>query len=426
MKKSGNLMVLLFFVSFSQTAIFGCFNPIFSMYLKDYLNFSGRETGLVMGISVLASIISTLLIAGITARTGVGNRRMLIILHSMAAVTALVFSSQNTFVPVLIVYFMYNFAIGPTIGLINGLIFSSLGDKRKSYGRVRLGGTAGWITSGWFFGFFYMRLMHAGNTDYLSHAYYFAAFFSVLVIILVGLVPKPESEIITRRELSDKPGKLSLSWLADAKVRSVLIVFLLAGMIDVFYYFGAGPYLKHRGYAEADISPLLALGQVTEIIALFFLERIIKKIGYKRTILAGLLMQVMRYVLFSVGLPFHALPLIVLFHGPVIAFLYMTSTMMIDALVDDKIRNSVHQIISMLWIGLASFTGNIIAGFSMDLFTADGKDVNYTFFWIIPAGVTGAVIFLMLILVKREKVLSSIACASSVDADLGLTIREKY
>ncbi|MBN1498691.1 MAG: MFS transporter [Spirochaetes bacterium] len=408
MKKPKYLMILLFFVSFAQTGLIGCFLPVFSVYLKDYLKFSGSQTGMILGISVIASIFATLIITGITGKTKLDNRNMIIILHSMAALFAVIFTFQHSFILVLAINLLYTFSLGPTNGLINGFIFASLGDQRKRFGLIRLGGTIGWIASGWGFGFVYLRLLHNNDVNYLSHSFYFAAFFSLLVIILVFFIPSPEADARSAENVNIKSGKLSLAWLHDSRIRNILIVFLLAGLVDVFYYFGVGPYLKSRGYLESDISPLMTLGQITEICALFFLEKIVKKIGYKNTVLLGLAAQMLRYFLFAAGVPLLGLPFIILLHGFVVAFLYTTVTMMIDSMIGDEVRSSVHQIIAMLWTGVASSLGNLLAGFSMDFSTSGGKTVQYGYFWLVPAVGTAAALILMMFSVRPDSRLSSV------------------
>jgi MFS family permease len=136
---------------FFQLFSFGSFIPLLPHYLTGYLALSGAETGVILSISVLVSVLSPLLAMTIADRL-VSVRNLFVWTHAIGAVLMLSLTWVDGFWPVLAVYSVHQFVLGPTVGLINTLVFQNLPGGSKTFGDVRVWGTVGWVAAGWVFG----------------------------------------------------------------------------------------------------------------------------------------------------------------------------------------------------------------------------------------------------------------------------------
>ncbi len=94
---------LLFFL---QYLINGAIFPIFALYMKNYLQFSGAQVGIILAMSSVTALVSPLL-GAVVADKYLSAERLFGICHLIAAGLLLLLAVQKTFLPVLILYFFF-------------------------------------------------------------------------------------------------------------------------------------------------------------------------------------------------------------------------------------------------------------------------------------------------------------------------------
>ena len=78
--------------------------------------------------------------------------KLLAVLHVIGGAAMFAMSLQTSFWPFLLLMLVYQLAFTPTLTLTNAIAFHHLQDGR-SFGKIRLWGTIGWIAASWPFVF---------------------------------------------------------------------------------------------------------------------------------------------------------------------------------------------------------------------------------------------------------------------------------
>jgi MFS family permease len=177
---------------------------------------------------------------------------------------------------------------------------------------------------------------------------------------------------------------------------------MFASIADKTYFLGIAPFLKFSGFSESSIMPIISIGMVPEIAAMFILYTLIKRFGYKNILSAGIVAHILRFILFIISSESSASYLIIpgiLLHGLTFAFYVAVAYIFLDTFCTENTRSTMHLLYAFAVSGTGNSVGNIIGGILMDysLFLRG----NYTLFWLFPALVSAAS-FIML----RRKITS--------------------
>jgi len=159
------------------------------------------------------------------------------------------------------------------------------------------------------------------------------------------------------------------------EVLTVAVVMLLMVGMDRFYVYGGSPLLSSLGVPSSSIMPILSLGQLPELFALFFLGRLIRRWGYRRVLLFGLTFQVFRFVVFTAAgwLPLGVVAFGFSVHGFTYAFGIALCSMYVDAHCAPHNRGGVHQILQLVSFGVGNVIGNVSAGILAETGEAVGR-----------------------------------------------------
>jgi hypothetical protein len=196
--------------------------------------------------------------------------------------------------------------------------------------------------------------------------------------------------------------------LVKKEVLLLSAVSFFVSFIDRYFYFGTAPFLRQIGFHEADIMPAMSLGQVPEVFAMVLLGFFIARLGSKKVLAIGVLMEVARFAAFAVGAPVLLVLTGLSFHGIAYAFFFTTAFIYLDRHCDSNSRSGVHQLFAIINTGFGSFFGSLVAGKTLDFFKIPGTgQVDYQGFWAVPTFLS-IFTFIVLILLFRKKAEASI------------------
>ena len=384
-----HLSLLMFF----QLSVVGSFLPIISIYLKEYLNFTGIQVGVILSISAIPSIAAPFISAWIVDRI-ITSRRLLILCHASAAVALIFISFQQSFSSVLITYLLYMMVLVPTFALVNALVFQN-SESGSSFGSIRVWGTVGWIVAGWLVSFIWKI---TEGPDNMPYALWMSALFSIVMVFLTIKLPKI---LLKKNKKVSLIPKEALAVVIKPEVILLLFIVFLSACADKFYLYGSPLFLSDIGIGKDNILLVLSLGQFPEIIMLFALAAIIKKLDFKNIFTIAFVMQIIRFLIFWLNGPVVLTYFGVSLNGFIYSLFYTGALIYLDKFTDEKSRSGVHQIFSLVFVGLSGLLGNLMAGWVADNYLV-GNSLDFKVFWIVPTVFSVLTLLIVNLFMKRK------------------------
>src|SRR5262249_38883349 len=145
-------------------------------------------------------------------------------------------------------------------------------DPQRDFGLVRLWGTIGWIAAAWPYIFFPDR----------TNMFYFTGAASLLLaafsLTLPHTPPRPAAT-----------GESSLAWLEAAKFLRYPFIFVLFvvtfidAMVHQCYFIWTETFLQHIHVPKNWTGTVMSIGQIAEIGTMAILGMVLKRLGWRTT-----------------------------------------------------------------------------------------------------------------------------------------------
>jgi len=314
----------------------------------------------------------------------------------------------------------------PTISMTNSIAFANITDPLREFGRVRLWGTIGWIAAAWPFVFILLDWQKvpalgetAGLVDWLGKAFstgltgqalnqgkswaFLASGIASLLLAAFSLTlphtpPKPVQH-----------GENSLAWLEAIKLlkHPFLFVLFIVTLIDATVHDGffifAFRYLGDIGVPGNWIQAAMSVGQLAEIGTMAILGYVLKTLGWRTTMILGILGHTARFCIFAfVQDPYAAVAANAL-HGICYAFFFATLYILVDDVFPKDARTSAQGLFNFLILGLGPIISRYLWPFLRDRHQfADGK-IDYQTVLLYPAGAAAAAALILLLFFHPPK-----------------------
>jgi hypothetical protein len=315
----------------------------------------------------------------------------------------------------------------PTISVTNTIAFANLKDAQKDFGPVRLWGTIGWIAASWPFIFILVdwdKVRALGEVGFItwlgdalgtplagtplnqgkSWAFLTSGIASLLLaafsLTLPHTPPNPAKE-----------GKNQLAWLEAMKLlkHPFLLVLFVVTFIDATvhdgFFFYAFTYLGKVGVPSNWIQPAMTVGQIAEIVTMAILGYVLKNLGWRYTMVLGILGHAARFTVFALFPEPYAAVAVNVLHGICYAFFFATLYIFVDDVFPKDARTSAQGLFNFLILGLGPITSRYLWRSLQDAYTVekivDGvatKEVQYNQLLLYPAGAAVAAAVLLLVL----------------------------
>jgi MFS family permease len=280
---------------------------------------------------------------------------------------------------------VHAFCSAPAWSLAATVVFSVLRDARNEFGSVRAVATVGWM-AGCF-------LVSAVGADTSALSGFSGAIAWLLVAGLSFLLPKvppsASSGTVTWRE---RFGLDALTLLRDRNHRVVFVTTALFSIPLAAFYPYTPPHLRALGFEHS--ASWMALGQVTEVIAMIALARLLTHWRLKWILGVGLLLGGLRYALCALDTR-SGLIAGIFMHGASYTLVSITAQIYLDQRVDPAWRARAQALMSLLVSGVANLVGYLGTGAWFAVQTGT-QGVAWTPFWLglAAAGTAVAVFFL--------------------------------
>jgi nucleoside transporter len=395
------MMVLEFFV-------WGAWLPFIFNYLPS-LAFTPGQQALILNSFPLAAIIGVFFGNQFADRNFAAEKFLAFSqLIAGAAMIGLAFTADfRLFLALMLVHCLFYV---PTLSVTNSIAFAHLKDT-KDFGFIRMGGTVGWILAAWPFTFILVdwakvAAAHpAGLIDWLVTAlgaglsgpalqkatrwtFVLAGVSSlVLAAFSLALPPTPARKAQTAQD--------KLAWIEALRLlrRPFVLVLWIVAFADSFvinaYFYWAATFLGSPavGIKGNWIMPIMSIGQVAEIVAMAILALTLKRLGWRATMILGILAHVLRFAVFAFFPQCTTLIIMVfILHGVCYAFFFATVYIFVDEFFPKDARSSAQGLFNVMILGLGPIACNTLCPFLTNRFTA-GDLIDFRTLFLIPCGV---------------------------------------
>ncbi|MFN2152346.1 MAG: MFS transporter, partial [Anaerolineales bacterium] len=237
-------------------------SPFIVLYYQD-LGFTGTQIGLLTGVTPLVTFFSAPLWTGFADATG--RHRLLMSLAILGGViTLLVYPMLGTFVPVLLIAVLLNVFLGPITPFADSATMSMLADEKEMYGRIRLGGTIG-----------YGLLALVTGVLVQNHGLKIA-FGGCAILFILGFIVS--QKLVYGKLNAGDPIKGDLhALLVNPRWLLFLVLAFTGGMALASFNNYLFSYMRELGANESMMGLAIVVGMLSEIPALFFGNRLIKR-----------------------------------------------------------------------------------------------------------------------------------------------------
>ncbi len=302
----------------------------------------------------------------------------------------------------------------PTISITNSIAFAAMKDAQKEFGIVRMGGTIGWILAAWPFTFIFVDwgAVKAANPqglvawigEALKHplvgdaakaatkwTYIVAGIASLMLAAFSFVLPHTPPKKV-------ESGKDKFAWLEALKLlrHPFILVLWLVTLVDSTvhnsYFMWTGTFLltpADNGGVGIDsnwVMPVMSIGQIAEILTMFVLGATLKRLGWKWTMVFGILGHAARFGIYAF-FPQHKelIILVQVLHGICYAFFFATVYIFVEEFFPKDARASAQGLFNVMILGVGAL---LAATFCPGLFAAMTKAgvTEFKSLFLIPFG----------------------------------------
>jgi nucleoside transporter len=419
--ESGPIRVRLAAMMFGQYLIYGAWAAPLATYLRftperGGLGFTPSQTSWIYSATAIAGLLAPLIL-GLLADRLFPTQRLLGVLHLVGAgilfAAARFCSAQQeslshsaddgwTFRVLLVLMLANAFVLILTLALCNVTGLRNLREPKKSYGRIRLFGTVGWIVVN-------VALDTLGRPVSAQPLYVAAAGSVAMGIYSFTLPHTPPARL--GKGIGEALGLPALRMFRHSDFRVLIACALCMAAAQQFYGVYANPFLHDLGAAKP--TALQSLAQVSEVVCLLAFPLVLARCGFKITLAIGIFGWVIRNLLFATGwLPAIAaigLPL----HGMCFSFFFLVANVYVDRHAPVHLRASAQGILTFTVAGVGTLLGNSVSARVVEA-NEGPTGVDWVWFWIVPAAAAAAV-FVFFVAFFRDDPLPSASSHPAMD-----------
>ena len=392
-----------------EFAIWGAWLPLIWGYMgKDGLAFTDAQIAWVGSAFAIASIVGIFFSSQFADRTFAAEKFMAFS-HLVGGLAILGLYWAKDFPTFFALMLVHALLYVPTISVSNSIAFAHMQNAQKEFGLVRMGGTIGWILAAWPL-YFVLQGKEGADAVAASRNIFLVSGITSLALAAYSLF-LPHTP--PKRAAA---GEGSIAWLKATGFLShpYLLVLFLVTFIDAVihngYFVMAGGFLASKtvGIKPEWIMPVMSIGQVAEILTMAVLGSVLARLGWKTTMILGILGHAARFAVFAF-LPQNQ-PVIIavqVLHGICYAFFFATLYIFIDAAFPKDVRASAQSLFNLLVLGLGDLAAKwLFIPLQTRLAGADGT-IDYRQLFLVPTFMALAAAAILLVAFWPPKWLAS-------------------
>jgi MFS family permease len=401
----------LFLMMVLQFFIWGAWLPLIFGYLPS-LGFSPLQQSAILNAFPVCAVLG-MFFSNQYADRHFAAERFLAFSHLIGGLAILALAFTRSFWPFFLLMFVHCLFYVPTISITNSIAFSHLKDAQKEFGQVRMGGTIGWVLAAWPLTFILVdwEKVHAANPQGLvawvstvlssgltgeamqqgtRWTYIVAGIASLLLAAFSLVLPHTPPRKV-------EGGQDRFAWLESAKLlaKPFVLVLWLVTFLDAFvhncYFNWTGSFLgaSHEaggvGIPGNWIMPVMSIGQVAEILTMGILGAVLKRLGWRATMVIGILGHAARFAVYAFFPNQPALIILIqILHGICYAFFFATVYIFVDEYFPKDVRSSAQGLFNVMILGIGVLIANSICPYLKQEVFTQGSITDFHKLFLVP------------------------------------------
>jgi nucleoside transporter len=399
------MMVLEFF-------IWGAWLPLIFGYLPS-LGFTPLQQSMILNAFPVAAIVG-MFFSNQFADRNFAAEKFLAFSHLIGGLAIFGCGFVTDFTSFFLLMLVHCLLYVPTISITNSIAFANMKDPQNEFGIVRVGGTFGWILAAWPFTFILVdweavRLSNPegivawigaalGNGlqgQALQNATTWTFVVAGVASLLLAAFSLTLPHTPPKKAVQEGEG---LAWLQAVKLLAhpFVLVLWIVTFVDSFVhncyfnwtaqFLGATQEAGGVGIPGNWIMPVMSVGQLAEIFTMFVLGITLKKLGWRVTMIVGILGHAARFAVYAF-FPQHAALIIVvqILHGICYAFFFATVYIFVDEHFPKDVRNSAQGLFNVMILGVGALVANTICPWLLqEVFTDASGQTDFRGLFLVP------------------------------------------
>jgi nucleoside transporter len=350
-------------------------------------------------VSPIAAVVSPFFI-GMVADRFFATEKVLAALHVLGGLAILAAPSASHSAPLFIVLLLLHVLFYmPTLGLANSLAFHHIEDQEKTFPRIRVFGTLGWIAAN----VVVSALLHADATPLPLYIAGAASILTGVYSLTLPATPPPAAG--TRPTFRAIAGLDALSKLSSRPFQIFIWSSLLICIPLSAYYAYAPVYVSAAGFRSPAFQ--MSFGQMSEVLFMVAMPLFFARLGVKWMLVTGMAAWVLRYFLFAsaAGGGSHALIVLgILLHGICYDFFFVTGQVYVDKKSTGDIRGQAQGFLVLVTYGVGMLLGAQVSGWVFNALVTDPTVLPaWQRFWFLPGAFALGVLLFFAAAFPREK-----------------------
>lgn len=356
------------------------------IYWKRTIDLTNSQTAQLFAVAAIGLWFAPFLVGQVADRW-LASEKYLAVSHFIGGLTLLGFphaaetyrQTGENFVTLLIMSGIYSVAYIPTWALASSLTFRHLSDPDAQFGKVRVWGTVGWMSTGLMLSLWLMQddfaLWLSGYPDWdtprlvmskmlawmppprPAHCFSIAAMLSFALSSFCVFLPPTPPEEAARDAIA--PLEM-LKMFRERNFRLFMLISFLMALLIPMYNLVVPVFLTDK-VKDGWVPAVMLIGQISEFPSLLLLALFLKRLGLKSTFSIGIGAWFVRYCLFSAGTQ-ELITAGLALHGICHVFLIIVAQLYIDSQCRPDLRASAQNFLAFITLGIGMPLGLLIAG----------------------------------------------------------------
>ncbi len=352
-------------------------------YLALYYQTRGLSGGQIGLLASISPIISFFVAPLWTGAADAGHRHKLVAAISILGVivVALIFPNVAAFGGLLLMVCLMSVCMAPTGSLVDSAVLAALGGRKGRFGRIRVWGTLGYGVVAPFAGTLIGRLGLPW------------AFWGYAILMLGSLLVALGIPFRQGRSEGTFGGGIKVLFKNQAWMLFLAMVFIAGiGNATVNNYLFV--YMQSLGASETQMGLALTVATISELPAMFFSDRLLKRFGAHGMLIIAMMTIGLRLVCYSLASQPWVVLLIQLCHGLTFAVIYTAGVHYADQVAPPGMKATTQAMVGGTLMGFGAAAGGLLGGLLLDRLSPGGM-----YAWIGALVLAGLIAF---VLVERR------------------------